>query len=119
MKRMTDAEEAAKSETDREMKELLSEEIAECAQKIEALKEEIKILLLPKDKNDDRNCIMEIRGGAGGEEAALFAYELYRMYLNYCERHRLKVEVVDINETSSAALKRLFSTCSARTRTSS
>ena len=68
LKRMTDAEEAAKSETDREMKELLSEEIAECAQKIEALKEEIKILLLPKDKNDDRNCIMEIRGGAGGEE---------------------------------------------------
>ena len=105
LKRMTDAEEAAKSETDREMKELLSEEIAECAQKIEALKEEIKILLLPKDKNDDRNCIMEIRGGAGGEEAALFAYELYRMYLNYCERHRLKVEVVDINETELGGIK--------------
>ena len=61
--------------------------------------------MLPKDKNDDRNCIVEIRGGAGGEEAALFAYELYRMYINYCERHRLKIEVVDINETELGGLK--------------
>ena len=74
LKQQTDAEEAAKTETDAEMKQLLLDEVQDCAEKIESLKEEIKILLLPKDKNDDRNCIMEIRGGAGGEEAALFAY---------------------------------------------
>ena len=105
IKRMTDAEQAVKTETDPEMKELLNEEISECAKTGESLKDELKILLLPKDKNDDRNCIVEIRGGAGGEEAALFAYELYRMYLNYCERHRLKTEVVDMNETELGGLK--------------
>ena len=86
---------------------MLSEEISECVKLAEVLKDELKILLLPKDKNDDRNCIMEIRGGAGGEEAALFAYELYRMYLNYCEHHRLKVELVDINETELGGIKEI------------
>lgn len=99
------AEEAVKTEPDLEMRELLYAEIEDCKQKLTALTEELKILLLPKDKNDDRNCIIEIRGGAGGEEAALFAYELYRMYLNYCERHRLKVELVDINETELGGIK--------------
>ena len=89
------------------MKQLLSEEISECSKQAEVLKDELKILLLPKDKNDDRNCIMEIRGGAGGEEAALFAYELYRMYLNYCEHHRLKVELVDSNETELGGIKEI------------
>ena len=105
VKQMDEAAEAAKTETDSEMKELLLAEVQTCSEKIQALKEEIKILLLPKDKNDDRNCIMEIRGGAGGEEAALFAYELYRMYINYCEHHRLKIEVVDINETELGGIK--------------
>ena len=73
------AEEAVKTETDPDMRELLYAETEECKQKLEGITEELKILLLPKDKNDDRNCIVEIRGGAGGEEAALFAYELYRM----------------------------------------
>lgn len=99
------AEEAVKTETDPDMRELLYAETEECKQKLESITEELKILLLPKDKNDDRNCIVEIRGGAGGEEAALFAYELYRMYINYCERHRLKIEVVDINETELGGLK--------------
>lgn len=99
------AEEAVKTEPDLEMRELLYAEIEDCKQKLTALTEELKILLLPKDKNDDRNCIIEIRGGAGGEEAALFAYELYRMYLNYCERHRLKTEIVDINETELGGIK--------------
>ena len=99
------AEEALKTETDPEMRELLYAETEECKQKLNALTDELKILLLPKDKNDDRNCIVEIRGGAGGEEAALFAYELYRMYLNYCERHRLKTEIVDINETELGGIK--------------
>lgn len=104
-RRKEQAEEAAKTEADPEMKELLAEEIEECKRQLLTLTDELKILLLPKDKNDDRDCIVEIRGGAGGEEAALFAYELYRMYLNYCERHRLKVELIDINETELGGLK--------------
>lgn len=104
-KEMTDAEKAAQTETDREMKQLLSDEVYACKQRLDGIREELKFLLLPKDKNDDRNCIMEIRGGAGGEEAALFAYELYRMYINYCEHHRLKMEVVDINETELGGIK--------------
>jgi len=104
-KRLAETEEAAKGETDAEMKQLFAAETEECKKKLEELTEELKILLLPRDKNDDRNCIMEIRGGAGGEEAALFAYELYRMYLNYCEKHRLKAELVDINETELGGIK--------------
>ncbi len=104
-RRKAQAEDAIKTEPDLEMRELFYTEIEDCKQKLSALTEELKVLLLPKDKNDDRNCIIEIRGGAGGEEAALFAYELYRMYLNYCERHRLKVELVDINETELGGIK--------------
>ena len=104
-KQMADAAEAEKAESDPEMKALFSEEVQSCKEKLQALREELKILLLPKDKNDERNCIMEIRGGAGGDEAALFAYELYRMYINYCERHRLKIEEVDKNETELGGIK--------------
>ncbi len=104
-KQMQEALDAAKTETDPEMKALFEEEAENCKQRTEALTEELKILLLPKDKNDDRNCIMEIRGGAGGEEAALFAYELYRMYIIYCEHHRLKIEEVDKNETELGGIK--------------
>ncbi len=104
-RQLSDAAEAEKEETDPEMKEMFSEEVLSCKSRLASLKEELKILLLPKDKNDERNCIMEIRGGAGGDEAALFAYELYRMYLYYCERHRLKVEEVDKNETELGGIK--------------
>ena len=104
---MQECEVALKGETDREMRELLQTEIYDCKAQLEELEGELKILLLPKDKNDDRNCIMEIRAGAGGEEAALFAYELYRMYLNYCERHRLAMEEVDRNETELGGLKEI------------
>ena len=103
--RLKKADEGIRHETDPDMRELFLIEIEECSAEVERLKEELKIALLPKDKNDDRNCIVEIRGGAGGDEAALFAYELYRMYLNYCERHRLKVELVDINETELGGIK--------------
>ena len=105
MNRLRQADEGIRQESDPEMRELFLAEIEECSAEVEKLKEELKIALLPKDKNDDRNCIVEIRGGAGGDEAALFAYELYRMYLNYCERHRLKVELVDINETELGGIK--------------
>ena len=107
IKQLEDAAGAAKTETDKDMKELMLAEAEELGVRSEELKNELKLALLPKDKNDDRNCIMEIRGGAGGEEAALFAYELYRMYLNYCEHHRLKVEIVDINETELGGLKEI------------
>ena len=104
-RQMLQAAEAEKLEGDAEMREMFSAEVEDCKKKLDTLREELKILLLPKDKNDDRNCIMEIRGGAGGEEAALFAYELYRMYINYCERHRLKIEEVDKNETELGGIK--------------
>ena len=113
-KQRADAEQALKTETDAEMRELLQTEIEECSERTESLTNDLKILLLPKDKNDDRNCIMEIRGGAGGEEAALFAYELYRMYLNYCEHHRLKCELVDINETELGGIKEVVMNVSGR-----
>ena len=104
-RQMNEAESAAKSESDPEMRQLLNDEVYACKARLEKLREEIKIILLPKDKNDERDCVMEIRAGAGGEEAALFAYELYRMYINYCERHRLKIEEVDKNETELGGIK--------------
>lgn len=107
MRKIEQAEEAVKSESDPEMRDLLNEEIFACKRRVEQIEGELKLLLLPKDKNDDRNCIMEIRGGAGGEEAALFAAELYQMYLHYCEHHRLKVEVVDENATELGGLKEI------------
>ena len=88
-----------------EMKELLLEEGYACKRKLSEIEETLKILLLPKDKNDERGCTLEIRAGAGGEEAALFAYELYRMYMGYCEKHRFKWEVVDLNETELGGMK--------------
>ena len=99
------AEEMLAIETDSEMKELLQDEIVSCKKKLEAINDELKILLIPKDPNDDKNVILEIRAGAGGEEAALFAYELYRMYVKYAERHRFKTEEIDANETELGGIK--------------
>ena len=104
-RRLNDTSEALKSEADPEMRILMSEEEQSLKKQLEGIEGELKVLLLPKDKNDDRNCIVEIRGGAGGDEAALFAAELYRMYLGYCEKHRLKTEVVDLNETELGGVK--------------
>ncbi len=88
-----------------EMKDLLMEEYYTLREKLQTIWTELKILLLPKDKNDERNCILEIRAGAGGEEAALFAYELYRMYMGYCEKHRFAFEPVDLSETELGGMK--------------
>ena len=104
-RQMNEAQKAAEEETDAEMKALLSDEVYSCRRRLEDLREELKILLLPKDKNDDRNCIVEIRAGAGGEEAALFAAMLYEMYARYCDRHRLKVEEVDCSRTELGGIK--------------
>lgn len=88
-----------------EMKEFLEEEILANKKKIEELDEQIKILLLPKDENDDKNVIIEIRSGAGGDEAALFASEIMRMYLKYAERKRFKVEIYELNDTELGGVK--------------
>ena len=90
---------------DKDFKELVEEELAEAKQKIEEASEELKILLLPKDPNDDKNVIVEIRGGAGGEEAALFAGSLMRMYSMYAESRRWKIEVLGGNETELGGYK--------------
>ena len=78
-------------ESDEEMRELAKEELADAKKRIEELEQKLKILLLPKDPNDDKNVVVEIRAGAGGEEAALFASELYRLYVHFAERQRWKV----------------------------
>ena len=82
-------------ETDEEMKELAKEELNDSKARVEELEQKLKILLLPKDPNDDKNVIVEIRAGAGGDEAALFAAEIYRMYVHYAESRRWKVETME------------------------
>ena len=84
----------ADSSLDKEEKEMIEEEVTDSKRKIEAICEEIKILLLPKDPNDDKNVIVEIRGGTGGDEAALFAADLLRMYSMYAETKRWRVEML-------------------------
>lgn len=104
-KEMNDAFSLAEEESDKEMKDLLLAEGYECKEKLSALKEELKILLLPKDENDEKSCVLEIRAGAGGEEAALFAAVLCRMYAGYCARKRLKIEAVDVSSTELGGVK--------------
>ncbi len=99
-----DAEEMVNLETG-EMKEFLENEILEGKTKINKLEEEIKILLLPKDENDEKNVIIEIRSGAGGDEAALFASEIMRMYMKYAERKHFKVEIYELNDTELGGVK--------------
>jgi peptide chain release factor 1 len=94
-------------EDDDEMRELAEIEIAELEPRLEELEEELKSLLLPKDPRDDKNVIMEIRAGAGGDEAALFAADLFRMYTRYAEARRWKVEVMSENETGGGGFKRI------------
>ena len=90
---------------DRDFREIVEEQYRESQEEIDRTGEELKILLLPKDPNDDKNVIMEIRGGAGGEEAALFAHSLMRMYTMYAERNRWKVEVLNLNDTELGGVK--------------
>lgn len=90
---------------DPEFREMVQEELEEAKLAIERMGEELKILLLPRDPNDDKNVIVEIRGGAGGEEAALFANSLYRMYSMYAESRRWKSEIASINETELGGIK--------------
>lgn len=92
-------------ESDEEMKELAKEELNDSKAKVEELETELKILLLPKDPNDDKNVIVEIRAGAGGDEAALFAAEIYRMYVHYAESQNWKVETLEVEEIGIGGMK--------------
>ncbi len=92
---------------DKEMKEMLEEEVKECKEKAAELTEQLKVLLLPKDPNDDKNVIIEIRAGAGGEEAALFANSLYRMYSMYSESRAWRSEVLSLNDTGLGGIKEI------------
>ena len=93
------------SSADEELRELASMELDDAKRALPALEEELKILLLPKDPNDERDVIVEIRGGTGGEESSLFAYDLFRMYSMYAERRGYKLEVVNLNETGLGGYK--------------
>ena len=99
------AREMHDADSDPEMRAMAREEIDRLVAEEAALLDRLKVLLLPRDPNDDRNVIIEIRAGAGGEEAALFASELLRMYLRYADRHRLKPEVLSLNETGIGGVK--------------
>ncbi len=97
----------ADPDMDKEMKELAEEEIKDAKQRIESLSQELKILLLPKDPNDDKSVIVEIRGGAGGDEAALFAGDLFRMFTMYAESNRWKTEILNSNPTDIGGYKEI------------
>jgi len=92
---------------DKDFREMVQQQMEESRETTQQVNEELTILLLPKDPNDDKNVIVEIRGGAGGEEAALFAARLYRMYSMYAERRRFKTEILNINETELGGIKEI------------
>lgn len=94
-----------KSEKDPDMREMINEEMDELEDKLPKIEENLRFLLLPKDPNDDRNVIIEIRGGAGGDEAALFAGDLYRMYTRFAERHRWKIDIIEFQEAGVGGVK--------------
>lgn len=102
---IADSLEMLEIESDEEMRELVKEELNDAKKRVEELEHELKILLLPKDPNDDKNVVVEIRAGAGGDEAALFAAEIYRMYLHYAESRRWKVELVECEEIGIGGMK--------------
>ncbi len=102
---LDDARELINLEDDEEMREMAKEEAKGLEEGIEQLEQEMKVLLLPKDPNDDKNVILEVRAGTGGDEAALFGGDLLRMYLRYAERKRWKTEIIDMNETGIGGVK--------------
>ena len=102
---IADSLEMLEAESDEEMREMLKEELNDAKKRVEELEEKLKILLLPKDPNDDKNVIVEIRAGAGGDEAALFAAEMYRLYVHYAESRRWKVETLEMEEIGIGGMK--------------
>ncbi len=102
---VADSLEMLEEEKDDDMREMLKEEMSESKKRIEELENELKILLLPKDPNDDKNVVVEIRAGAGGDEAALFAAEIYRMYVHYAETKHWRCELVEADEIGIGGMK--------------
>ena len=100
-----EAEELLATETDAEMREMLKEESQNLKTKMAESEERLKLLMLPKDENDTKNVILEIRGGAGGEESSLFAHSLLRMYQMYCDSHKFKLEILNLEETELGGVK--------------
>ncbi len=102
---LRDAKDIVELESDEELRDLAKMEVNELEEKLEELESELKVLLLPKDPNDEKNVILEVRAGTGGDEAALFAQDLLRMYMRYAERHRWKTELMDVNDTGIGGIK--------------
>ena len=102
-----DSLEILETEKDKEIRELAQMEMDEAKDSLDGIEEELKILLLPKDPNDERNVIMEIRGGTGGEESSLFAGDLFRMYSMYADKHGFKIEILSSNETGLGGYKEI------------
>ena len=102
---VADSIELLESESDEDMREMLKEELSDAKKRIEELEDKLKILLLPKDPNDDKNVIVEIRAGAGGDESALFAAEIYRMYMHYADSRHWKTETMEMEEIGIGGMK--------------
>jgi peptide chain release factor 1 len=102
-----EAKEILKNEKDDDIREMAQEELTEAEQRRESIEEEIRVMLIPKDPTDDKNAVMEIRAGSGGDEASIFAGDLYRMYIRYCETKGWKIEVVELNEGTAGGFKEI------------
>jgi peptide chain release factor 1 len=102
-----EAKEILKNEKDDDMREMAQEELTEAEQRRDTIEEEIRVMLIPKDPTDDKNAVMEIRAGSGGDEASIFAGDLYRMYIRYCETKGWKIEVVELNEGTAGGFKEI------------
>ena len=100
-----EAREILKNEKDDDMREMAQEELDASEQRREVIEEEIRLMLIPKDPTDDKNAVMEIRAGSGGDEASIFAGDLYRMYIRYCETKGWKIELVEMNEGTAGGFK--------------
>lgn len=109
---LAEAKEMLDSETDSEMREMAKAEVDEIEPKIPVLEEQIKLLLIPVDPEDNKNAIVEIRGGTGGDEAAIFAGDLFKMYIKYCETKRWKLEITNISDGTSGGYKEVIFTVS-------
>jgi peptide chain release factor 1 len=105
---ITSNREIIKTETDADFVEMAKEELSDCESQIKELEEEIKILLIPKDPEDSKNAVLEIRAGAGGDEASIFAGDLFRMYAKYCSTKKWKVEVVEEHEGTNGGYKEII-----------
>ncbi|HKL11605.1 MAG TPA: PCRF domain-containing protein, partial [Clostridia bacterium] len=102
---LDETNEIIRNSDDEELREMAKMELPELEEKYERMSEEIKFMLIPKDPNDEKNVIVEIRAGAGGDEAGLFAAEIFRMYVRYAERNRWKTDIMNTNETGVGGLK--------------